>query len=359
MIPLWKVRRELSRFKSQLLAIAEHPLQGWKTRRYDNARPQNLKTANGDLTLGTSVAVILIFQPKGIAQSTLDMLAWFKSNDITPLVVSNCPIPQEDIDAIKPLCWKVIERPNFGYDFGGYREGLMQLWEAKSSLNEVFVLNYSAWFPLDIESDFIPRLRATKADISGSILREKQPNLRWLESYFYRINGETFRHPEFRSYWDEYLLTSNKYVVIRRGERDFGVTMIERGFSLSAIFDATSLVERLKKAPATEIFKTLKYAHYVNIKWDMENASLLNTFAEDEAWKNEAIEHIQRSMEKGGFNSQFGYAAANILGFPFLKKSNDPTNNGWRKEFRNAVENDDLPKPQPEIWRELVEKQDT
>ena len=227
MIPGWKVKREAVRFGQQLRAIPEffwEPIaQYW----HDRAARAGFATYEGALAQSQKIALILVYQPDGVGAATIAMCAHLHARGFAPFVVSNAPLSPQDRVALGPVTWRMLERPNFGYDFGGYRDGIGQLLRWNLVPDHLLIFNDSIWFPLSPDETLLTELEASSADLTGTILRERGDEL-FLESYCYMIPRATFLHPAFQAFWRGLGLTSNKYKVIRRGERGFSRAMIVR-----------------------------------------------------------------------------------------------------------------------------------
>lgn len=97
--------------------------------RYDVARSHQAQVWQGNAPLQDEVAVFLIYQETGVSDSILFTLSWLKDQGAAAVVVSNAPLTDSDKTRLMDLSYLVIQRPNLGYDFGGYREGILTVLE--------------------------------------------------------------------------------------------------------------------------------------------------------------------------------------------------------------------------------------
>ncbi len=123
MIPGWKIRRELDRLGQQLRAIPEAVWEPFARRAHDAALDRGFPITEGTLQPGTKLALVLCWQPRGLAGSFFNLLDHLVASGYTPFVVSNAAFSDADRQALRSRIWRAVERPNFGYDFGGYRDG--------------------------------------------------------------------------------------------------------------------------------------------------------------------------------------------------------------------------------------------
>jgi hypothetical protein len=89
-------------------------------------------------------------------------------NGFAPLVISNTPLSDMDRTTFQELSHMVVERPNFGYDFAGYRDGVWLVEKLGLRPLEVLFLNDSVWFPISKSATLLSDMRATSQDYVGT-----------------------------------------------------------------------------------------------------------------------------------------------------------------------------------------------
>lgn len=351
MIPLWKLKREWVRLKQQLSAIPEALIEPGQRRRHDAAFDRGFPWSEGDAPQAGKIALFLIYQPSGVAQGTRATCAHLIKRGYAPLIVSNAPLSPADRALLNPVVWRIMERPNFGYDFGGYRDGIRQLVRWGMTPERLLILNDSIWFPLRPGATLIAALETSDADLTGTILRERGET-RFLESYCYMIPGKTVSNKAFRAYWDDLELTSNKYKVIRRGERGFSQAMIEAGLTVRGLFPYDDFLARLAEQDRDFLQKTLTYAAHSYA----ENAATTRALLADPTapgWRDRVLAHVAATLPREQPYSAYPYAMIRLFDYPILKKSNDRVAQLWRAAYLRAVKARDLPAPQEPVLSEL------
>lgn len=348
-IPGWKVRRELARLGQQLQAIPEALWEPFAQARHDAAFAKGFPLVQGRQEPGARIALVLCWQPQGLAQSLVEMCTHLVAQDYAPLVVTNAPLSAADQARLLPVAWQILTRPNFGYDFGGYRDGLRHLWRLGLAPQRLVILNDSIWFPLRQDDDTLARMESSPADIVGTVLRERGDE-RFLESYFYSIRGEVLSNPAFRAFWDGLRLTSNKYKVIRRGERGFSAAMREAGLQLEGLFTVEDFLSRVETCTAEEMRAILAYAAFVDPVLAREAAALA---ADADDPRPGGLALMRRILGKAQFYSAFPVAAVRLLGYPVLKKSREPVSGLWRETWLRAVEEGILAPPSTPALNEI------
>jgi Rhamnan synthesis protein F len=355
-IPGWKVKRELLRFRQQLAWYWELAQARRRTRQHDLDRPRLVQRHEGVQAGGTRIAALLIFQPGEIPASILEECDLLTGLGYAVLVVSNGPLkPQARADLL-PHVWRLLERPNLGYDFGGYREAVMHLWDERLDPEELLILNDSVWIVASVFPAFLERLTAMGADVSGAVLRSKKGKT-WLESYFFRLTRPALTHPAFRSFWQDYRLVDSKFGVIRQGERDFTVALAAAGLHIAALADNAGFVAGMAEAPEEEVRLALAYGATVTGGLAEDRARLLADTPEPH-WRTRALAHIGVALGGGSiWNSQFPIAAIRVMDNPFVKKGREPIHVEWRAQLLRSMHTGVLPEASDQVMAEMSKRQ--
>lgn len=144
-------------------------------RRYDAPRyndiilrPKNV-IHDGALALGSKAAIYLIFPKSGVLKSHLLALQYMIDNGYSPIVVSNLPLSDDDIDQLRSLTCRILRRENFGYDFGGYREAILVFQDQIKSLDHLALFNDSVWFPVQNTRSWLKDAESAEKDLMGAI----------------------------------------------------------------------------------------------------------------------------------------------------------------------------------------------
>lgn len=251
MPPRWKVQRELHRVWLQIKGLAE-PFTGRVLKPlYDRSKGKKIKITEGAVPLGGDVAVFLIYAPGGFPRSLFRTLEHLKDTGFSTLVVANHPLSDEDRQQLAPYTWRIMSRPNVGYDFGGYREGILHLIDEGITPDNLLVLNDSMWFPLLDGDTMLDDMRKWPENIRGfSTDRHKRSNLKpFVQSFLFMYDREIVASPEFAEYWRSIVLSNNKNVVIRKLEMGMSVHFANLGFDVRSLHDYSRIGETLAALP--------------------------------------------------------------------------------------------------------------
>jgi hypothetical protein len=301
---------------------------------------------DGAVGLGPKLALVLVYQPDGLALSVQAMCAHLVARGYAPFLVSNAPLSSVDRALLSPVCWRIMVRPNFGYDFGGYRDGILQLMAWDIAPDRLLVMNDSIWFPVVPQEGMLAQLEASSADLTGTILRDRGAE-RFLESYCYMIPAATFAHPAFVAFWRALRLTSNKYKVIRRGERGFSKAMRAAGMQIAGLYTKSDFLARMAAQPDGFLETTLRCSAPLTPR--LEAARLAVLAARDKVdWRDRAMGHIQDTLAREQIYTAYPFAMTQFYAYPILKKSKDRAAVAWRRGFGRAVDTGDMsPLPAP------------
>lgn len=351
MIPLWKLRREWKRLGLQLRTLPEAIWEPRAQARHDAAFAAGFPQTEGALARGGKLALLLLYQPAGLADSTVATCAHLAARGFSPLIVSNAPLSPADRARLAPQVWRMIERPNFGYDFGGYRDGIRHILNDGPLPDRLLVLNDSIWFPLWPDETLLDRLEASGADMAGTILRERGEEL-FLESYCYLIRRSALESPAFRAFWDGLRITSNKYKVVRRGERGHSRALRAAGLRVEGVYTQADFLRLLEGEDDDFLHLTLTHAEHLEPAFQDSRRAVLAS-PRDAGWRGRALAHVRLVLGKGQIYANFPVAAVRLMGYPLLKKSADPVSTGWRRAWLGAVEAGALPPPPEPFLSEI------
>ncbi|WP_371348386.1 rhamnan synthesis F family protein [Ancylobacter sp. IITR112] len=243
-----KVRKELGRWRAKLRSAPWMFLGGLKRREYDARRAESVTITPGRQAAADEIAILVIFPRDGIPGSTLATLDHFARNGFACVVVSNAPLREEDRARLALHTHLVIERPNIGYDFGGFREGILTLDERGVRPRRLVVMNDSLWFPLRTDCDALARCRAAPEDVFGFLLNGVPRfgvSRDYVQSYFLSFSPRLLASKDFLAFWRDMPLIDNKHLVVRRLERGLSRHFARRGYTLGALVHWRAVIDRL------------------------------------------------------------------------------------------------------------------
>jgi lipopolysaccharide biosynthesis protein len=149
------------------------------------------------------------------------------------IIVSNSPkLDPEAVEALLPRCALVLHRRNIGYDFGAWRDGILQIPDL-ARLRHLVITNDSIFGPLHDLETVMTRCDPAQGDVWG--ITESFDTRYHLQSYFLLFGNAVLRAPKFRKFWDDMRYIENKRVVIFKYEIGLSQLLLKAGFRLRAL----------------------------------------------------------------------------------------------------------------------------
>lgn len=298
------------------------------------------RTNVGNIPAALRVAVFVIYPQAGLQASHLATLRYLVAKGYAPFVISNLPLHEDDRQKVLSTCWQLLERPNFGYDFGAYRDGILALGESLESLERLVLINDSCWFPLPGASDWLDDAEALGVEFAGAAsnygmmtqragtyvfspwdYRSDRPQFHYC-SFALCVSGRLLNDPRFRRFWSSFRLTSDKIAVVQRGEVGLTQWVLRHGFSHASTLDVTRLDAELDQLPLQRIrllMRELVIPEEVELR--QEKRALLGRDDGSEAWRMDAVRFILLAIAQTGASYVLPEFTVKEKGFPFLKKS--------------------------------------
>lgn len=258
------LKRELRRLGQQVRALPATMFSYFlAARAYDRIHAPQIRITQGQKPATDRYAIYLIYPAAGLQGSHIAALDWLAAHGVAPLVVSNLPLDADQVARLAPHCWQVLERPNVGYDFGGYRDGVLHLAPLLQRAQQLLLLNDSTWFPLPGSRDWLDDVAATARDFvgampNGMVTRAKAPDFlqqvwdydttrkgAYYASYALALAPPVLKNPAFLRFWKTFPMTGSKSKTVRRGEIGLSQWVRRHGHSHGCTFDAATLDAQL------------------------------------------------------------------------------------------------------------------
>ncbi|UWQ79452.1 rhamnan synthesis F family protein [Leisingera sp. S132] len=335
--PFWKIARELRRPFQQLRMLPSRMgtfLFGHHY--YDCVLARQTRCRTGKLQAGSKVAIYLIFPQNGLLASHLTALRYLNSKGYATIVVSNIQLNEGEFGKLKDLCWQFIERPNFGYDFGGYRDGVMKVLETQSHIERLVLLNDSVWFPLPGSTDWLEQAEQRQLDFVGAASNFGHPrvdakdfkSIQWSYStshknfhycsYALMFSERILSDVQFRNFWKRFPLTNNKKVTVRRGEIGLSQWVISHGFTHGSTLELDNLDREISALGEKEIRKA---AEQTVIPERPRLLELKEHLLTNDASTQDLRDFILTAVSSQGVSYALPALMHEREGFAFLKKS--------------------------------------
>lgn len=334
-----KFHREMLRIVLQVLRFPTEFFKLITVRRwYDLVAARAIKRTPGCVAIGKEAGIYLIFPHNGILDSHLTALKEMLQAGITPIVVSNLPLSDVDRKNLAPYTARVIERPNVGYDFGGYRDGIIDLCPILKRLDRLWLLNDSVWF-VPQQTSWFNDARILNKDFVAATSNYAMPrvdpcNFRdivWnyntdhknfhYASYALGFSSRLLHDAGFIRFWKGLNISNDKTRTVRRGEIGLSQWIKRHGYTHGATYEVRALNKELENCSDEEIDRI---AHELVIPDDdaleAVQSAVLQTDAATTEGRFDRICLILTAVSRRA--SAYALPAYSIgQGFHFLKKS--------------------------------------
>ncbi|MCZ8085551.1 MAG: hypothetical protein O9289_20380 [Rhodobacteraceae bacterium] len=238
--PSNKFLREIKRLVRQCLdvpsALGEYL---FATKYYDKVLAKKTSFTTGTHSIGDRIAIYLIFPKFGVEEKHLHALRYITGAGYCAVVVVNGRLTPTEKDQILKSCSKLIERENFGYDFGGYREGLLFIRSLTVAPKFVAILNDSCWFPSNSNANWLHEAESLNVELASALTysgpgwvrraisshngphrKDNEQSRRFHHCSFAILFSRTaLERPEFWRFWKNLHLSSRRARTIKWGER--------------------------------------------------------------------------------------------------------------------------------------------
>ena len=347
-IKLWKWRREIEVLIERLLYYPYHLLAPFLQQLYDKfwfGRLQyKIATGCNDSKV---LAIVLSYSARGISPWVYRTVQRLKKDSLHVLVVCNGGAKRVEVDKLKALEASYLLRPNWGYDFGGYRDALRLLDDLQIKPDEIILMNDSIEYPVLSGDDLIHSMRASGGDFVGAIHAKphgvKAPaEAGVIFSFLIWASARTVQSDAWRNFWRSYVMTGSKYATVRRGERALTQAMLAESLICKGIYTRDEFIEKAKELDAGELRIAIENGVFVDDEAFLNEATeLLATKSND--WPALALDFIATVVTKRNFLYSFPYITHRYLKVPFLKRGSSAAQLAAYKTFYRLEEQGLIP----------------
>ncbi len=265
MANLAKITRELLRIPRQMAELPANLYSYFFSKYYyDLFLAKKSVQHSGSHPTSDRIAIFVIYPKTGLLTSHLHTLDYFTKNGYATVVVSNKPLSKKDQNKVLKTCWRYIERPNYGYDFGAYREGILNIAQELPKLRSLVLINDSVWFPLPDSKDWLDEVAKLDVNFAGAAshfgLSRVDPLKAHATSWEHTSKHRSFHYcsfalsvsniiltdPDFLRFWKTYPLSNKKMITVKRGEKGLTKWIISKGYSHGCTLNYPNIETDLK-----------------------------------------------------------------------------------------------------------------
>jgi hypothetical protein len=355
--PRWKVQREWRRLKSQSTRGIRNLYEPFVQRYHDANFAQRVVIHPGTQGTTARVAVLLIWQHAELPGSLKLTIEMLRQAGFCTVVVSNSPLLPETLHVLTQSTSAVLERPNFGYDFGGYRDGIRFVFEAIPTPDTLLLLNDSTWLPLRSGTSTLQELLRDPAPYKGLVNKQfvyKPKHRKHLESHFLMFERPVLCNAAFHEFWKNYRVSSDRYNTLR-GEYGISDAVASAGFPMTGLIDPYKFMSGIEALSPLELRDVLANVVTVNDARKAEVSAALQEHSNSEDWRARASAMIRDQIwkEEHLVTTAYIYFGLRYLDFPYLKKRREPLISVTRLKALEMIDQGIIPPLDPDVEAEV------
>jgi hypothetical protein len=149
-------------------------------------------------------------------------------------------IPEDDWQAVRSLCTLVVQRTNFGRDFGAWHDLMPEVRRRWPAPDELMLANDSVLGPIHPLAPVIEAMRAGGAGLFG--LTESLQGGAHLQSYLLLARGKA-AVADLMGFLQTLYVSHSKWLLVQMGEIRLARWMRRRGHRVAAVFGYDRLVQ--------------------------------------------------------------------------------------------------------------------
>lgn len=211
------------------------------------AKPVRMEDGARPWREATQVALYVHYSPSGqvsaMVRHQLAMLAQF--GFAIAFISMAAKVPEDDWQALRQLCALVVQRRNFGRDFGAWHDVMPEIRRRWPLLDELVLANDSVLGPIHPMAPVIDAMRAGGEGLFG--LTESLQGGPHLQSYFLLARGRA-AVTDLMGFLQALHVSHSKWLLVQMGEIRLARWMRRRGHRVAAVFG----YDRLARAAAAD-----------------------------------------------------------------------------------------------------------
>lgn len=198
------------------------------------------------------ICIFILYQKHDIPNSVITQLSWIKKLGYSTHIISHTPLNINQIEKLTLLSFKITIRPNIGYDFGGYKYGILDFLKTyKNDSTRLLMANDSVFFPIQDPTELYSDIDNAENDFWS--FSENWEIHHHLPSFFLVFKPAAFKHKNFQKFWKNYIPFSNRKHAINKGEVKLTFRLKKGGLTPGVALTVSNILEKLRAIPTQEI----------------------------------------------------------------------------------------------------------
>lgn len=194
-------------------------------------------------------AVFVVYSRSALPDFTTTFIKALNRHSYNVIIVSNAALGATTKSALLDQCCLLVERINFGRDFGGYKDGIDIAFRRFSGMQRLIIGNDSLYYLESGLDDLIAGLDGPQDFIGVSEVFEHHYHV---ASFLLSFGPRVLADPVFRRFWADYRPIPTRMWAILEGEGELTRHLVEAGHRPHVLFRAQSLLPKLLALSASE-----------------------------------------------------------------------------------------------------------
>ncbi|WP_428486361.1 rhamnan synthesis F family protein [Rhodopila sp.] len=281
--------------------IAALPRDAVHALRRGPTSPPRIETGTEPKADATSIALYVHYSTTGrVSAMVLDQLGFLRQSGFAIVFISMAArIPEADWQAVRQVCALLVQRENFGRDFGAWHDLIPEVRRRWPSLTELMLVNDSVLGPIHPLGPVLDALRTGGAGLFG--LTESVQGGAHLQSYMLLARGGSAA-ADLMAFVQSVYVSHSKWLLVQLGEVRLARWMRRRGHRVAALFGYDRLIAAALSDPGERVRLTASHAKLR----DLDRLSPAQATELLHAWPLNPTHHLWHVL-------------ATRFGYPFLK----------------------------------------
>jgi hypothetical protein len=327
LLPFWKLLREVRRIQDQFSIIAMDFYEPLLRQLHKRWLSKVARPLTGAISLNEKIAIFVLYQPNGVADSVLMTCDHLIHQGYSPFIICNSNLSEPDMTALICRSALLLVRPNFGYDFGAYQDGLHIIDIMEFKPDRLILMNDSTWFPLRSNDSSITRMEASGRAFTGQVEKiepdqRKERGIDHFESHFLMFTRTALESTAFIEFWHNYRASSDRRKTITRGEKQLSDTMFKAGFKSEGLVSRNQFLNCLSAVSLDDFRAAITEFCDVHDRTTLEFSYIMQDPKQTVEWQQETIDKLDCFVERFNFvvTTMFVFASMKYLDLGFVKK---------------------------------------
>jgi Rhamnan synthesis protein F len=199
--------------------------------------------------------VLALYEKVALPTFTMNLINAIDRSALNLIVVSNSALSPMLKAQLHEKCHMLIERSNFGRDFGAYRDGICILLRRFKNIERLVLLNNSLFYFNRGLDDLVARLNG-EAEFVG--VTEVFQFHYHVQSYALSFGAQLLRNKSFLRFWRRYRPISSRRWSIHKGEVRLTRKLTKAGFRPHILYQAAELALQLATRPIREVLESVR-----------------------------------------------------------------------------------------------------